>query len=230
MMAIRVIDLETTGIDATDHVVEIGSVDLLQDGSITRHQDFLVHPPCPIPAEARAVHHISDEDVAQAKSWDAVCSTFFDRGNCSDLVAFAAHNAAFDQQWLPPDLLGNLPLVCTYKAAVHIWPDAPRHTNQVLRYWLNLDMDRSLADRAHRAMPDAYVTAHLLREIVKHASIEDLIRWTNEPVLLPKVTFGKYRGQTWTTVPPDYLQWILRQQDMNEDVAHTARHYLAKLQ
>jgi Exonuclease len=100
MMAIRVIDLETTGIDATDHVVEVGSVDLLQDGSITRHQDFLVHPPCPIPAEARAVHHISDEDVAQAKSWDAVSSIFFDRGNCSDLVAFAAHNAAFDQQWL----------------------------------------------------------------------------------------------------------------------------------
>jgi exodeoxyribonuclease X len=173
------------------------------------------------------VHHISDEDVAKAKSWDAVCSTFFDRENFSDIVAFAAHNAAFDQQWLPPDLLGNLPLICTYKAALHIWPDAPRHTNQVLRYWLNLDMDRSLADRAHRAMPDAYVTAHLLREILKHATMEELIRWTNQPALLPKVTFGKYRGQTWTDVPPDYLQWILRQQDMNEDVVHTARHYLA---
>ena len=88
-------------------------------------------------------------------------------------------------------------------------------------------MDRSLADRTHRAMPDAYVTAHLLREILKHASIEELICWTNEPVLLPKVTFGKYRGQPWADVPPDYLQWILRQQDMNEDVAHTARHHLA---
>ena len=116
------------------------------------------------------------------------------------LLRFAAHNAAFDQQWLPPDLLGNLPLICTYKAAVHIWPEAPKHTNQVLRYWLDLDMDRSIADRAHRAMPDAYVTAHLLREILKHASIEDLIRWTNEPVLLPKVTFGKHRGQNWTDV------------------------------
>jgi hypothetical protein len=29
---------------------------------------------------------------------------FFDRENCLDLVAFAAHNAAFDQQWLPPDV------------------------------------------------------------------------------------------------------------------------------
>ena len=227
-MAIRIIDLETTGIDPTDHVVEVGSVDLLPDGTIARHQERLVKPPYPIPAEARAIHHISDEDVAEAQPWNTVCSTFFDCRNCSDLVAFAAHNAAFDQQWLPPDLLGNLPLICTYKAAVHIWPEAPRHTNQVLRYWLNLDMDRSIADRAHRAMPDAYVTAHLLHEILKHASIEDLIRWTNEPILLPKVTFGKYRGQNWTDVPPDYLQWILRQQGMNEDVIHTARHQLEK--
>ena len=96
----------------------------------------------------------------------------------------------------------------------------------MLRYWLGLDMDRSLADRAHRAMPDAYVTAHLLREILKHASIEDLIRWTNEPVLLPKVTFGKHRGQPWIDIPPDYLQWVLRQQGMNEDVLHTARYHL----
>ena len=199
-MTIRVIDLETTGISSTDYVVEVGSVDLLPDGSITKHQEFLVLPPCPIPAEARAVHHISDEDVARAKPWATVCSTFFDRGNCSGLVAFAAHNAAFDHQWLSPDLLGNLPLICTYKAAVHIWPDAPRHTNQVLRYWLNLDMDRSLADRAYRALPDAYVPAHLLREILKHASIDELIRWTNEPALLPRVPFGKHRGQNWTDV------------------------------
>ena len=40
-MAIRIIDLETTGIDSTDHVVEVGSVDLLSDGSIGRYQEYL---------------------------------------------------------------------------------------------------------------------------------------------------------------------------------------------
>jgi exodeoxyribonuclease X len=227
-MTIRVIDLETTGVDPTDYVVEIGSVDLLTDGSIGNHLGFLVKPPCPIPPEAQAVHHIVDQDVAQALSWSAVSENFFDQRRLGDLVGFAAHNARFDRQWLPADLLGNLPLICTYKAAVRIWPDAPRHTNQVLRYWLDLKLDRSIADRAHRAMPDAYVTAHLLRETLKHASIDDLIRWTNEPTLLPKVTFGKHRGQKWEDVPDDYLQWILRQQDMNEDVAHTARHHLSE--
>src|SRR5664279_2815343 len=98
-MAIRIIDLETTGIDPSAHVVEIGSVDLLPDGSIGRFQEHLIKPPCPIPAEARAVHHILDEDVAQAEPWETVCGIYFNRANCSDLVAFAAHNAAFDQQW-----------------------------------------------------------------------------------------------------------------------------------
>src|ERR1035437_4052470 len=100
-MTIRIIDLETTGIDSTDHVVEVGPVDLLPDGSIGRFQEYLIKPPCPLRAEARAVHHISDEDVSDAKPWNIICSTYFDRENCPDLIAFAAHNAAFDQQWLP---------------------------------------------------------------------------------------------------------------------------------
>ena len=41
-MAIRVIDLEITGVDSTDHVVEVGSVDLLPDGSIGKFQEHLV--------------------------------------------------------------------------------------------------------------------------------------------------------------------------------------------
>jgi DNA polymerase III epsilon subunit-like protein len=75
-MTIRIIDLETTGLDPTAHVVEVGSVDLLPDGSIGKYQEHLIKPPVPIPPEARAVHHISDEDVAQAKPWPSVCSTF----------------------------------------------------------------------------------------------------------------------------------------------------------
>ena len=146
-MTIRIVDLETTGLNSTDHVVEIGSVDLTPDGSIGRFQDHLVKPPCLIPAEARSIHHITDDDVGEAKPWNEVCRNVFDRANCSDIVAFAAHHAAFDAQWLRPELLGHLPLICTYKAAVRIWPGAPKHTNQVLRYWLGLDLDRSLTAR-----------------------------------------------------------------------------------
>jgi hypothetical protein len=37
--------------------------------------------------------------------------------------------------------------------------------------------------------PDAYVTAHLLREILKQTTMEKLIRWSNEPVLLARMPF-----------------------------------------
>jgi exodeoxyribonuclease X len=164
-MTIRIIDLETTGINATAHVVEVGSVDLLPDGIIARAQEHLVKPPCLIPAEAQAVHHITDEDVAHAKPWKVVADAFFNRSACSDLVAFAAHNAAFEKQWLTPALLHGIPLICTYKGAVRLWPQAPRHSNQVLRYWLQLDLDRSIADRTHRAMPYTKCSRRLLSMI-----------------------------------------------------------------
>jgi hypothetical protein len=38
--------------------------------------------------------------------------------------------------------------------------------------------------------------------------MEDLIRWSKEPTLLPKVTFGKYRGQNWNAVQGPRRFWL----------------------
>lgn len=59
-----VFDLETTGIRVgVDRIVEIGIVKVFPDGHT---EEFLrrVNPEMPIPAEASAVHHIYDADVA----------------------------------------------------------------------------------------------------------------------------------------------------------------------
>jgi hypothetical protein len=49
-------------------------------------------------------------------------------------------------------------------------------------------------------------------------------------VLLPgAIKFGKHRGTKWTDIPPDYLKWICRQEDMDADVRFTARHHLQAL-
>lgn len=79
---------------------------------------------------------------------------------------------------------------------------------------------------AHRAGPDAYVTAFLLLELLKRSTFDQLVKWSAEPALLPKCHFGKHRGQKWSEVPVDYLSWILRQADMDDDVKHTARHWM----
>ena len=119
--------------------------------------------------------------------------------------------------------MGGVPLICSYKAALRIWPHAPGHSNQVLRYWLKLPLEPERAFPAHRALPDAYVTAHLLRLQLNSASLDDLITWSQQPALLTNVTFGKHRGLQWTDVPDGYLDWIIASSGFDENVMYTAK-------
>src|SRR5436190_710636 len=74
---IRVIDIETTGIDpATDAIIEIASVDMVRSGGINNAMDTLVRPGKPIPPGASAVHHIVDEDVQNAPALAEVIDRF----------------------------------------------------------------------------------------------------------------------------------------------------------
>ena len=56
-------DLETTGTNIThDRIVEISLIKVMPDGTeIERTRR--INPEMPIPAEATAIHHITDEDV-----------------------------------------------------------------------------------------------------------------------------------------------------------------------
>jgi DNA polymerase III epsilon subunit-like protein len=66
-MVVRVIDIETTGMDpATDAIIEIASVDLVKGGGITNARSTYVAPGRPIPPLASAVHYITDEDLRDA--------------------------------------------------------------------------------------------------------------------------------------------------------------------
>ena len=150
---------------------------------------------------------------------------YLDTSGEAGVDVFASHNWRFDAQWLG-DRLGERPVICTYKCALRVWPEAPAHNNQALRYWLHPEgVDSTVANMAHRAMPDAYVTAFILRELLKVVRVEDLIAWTKEPVLLPRITFGRYRGRSWADVPKDYLVWIIERSDLDEDVKCTAAHH-----
>ena len=222
MRSIRVIDLETTGLHADDEVVEVGAIDLNCDaGEISIVGAQMVRPRKPIPPEASAVHHITDVDVAAAPSWEEIWPQIFNANG--DVIAFAAHNASFEHQWIAGNILGGVPLICSYKAALRIWPHAPGHSNQVLRYWLKLPLEPERAFPAHRALPDAYVTAHLLRLQLNSASLDDLITWSQQPALLTNVTFGKHRGLQWTDVPDGYLDWIIASGGFDENVMYTAK-------
>ena len=76
-MVVRVIDIETTGIDpASDAIIEIASVDLVRGGGVVNARSTYVAPGRPIPAVASAVHHLTDEDVRNAPPLAEVLSMF----------------------------------------------------------------------------------------------------------------------------------------------------------
>jgi len=181
-MRLRVIDLETSGSHpASSEVIEFGSVDLVLHESgwqIEPPHTQLFCPQAPLTPETQAVHHLMAEDF----STELPCATpetlsaLIQRAPAPTMLA--AHHIAFERHFLTDEMTGGLPWLCTLRAGQKLWPDAPRHTNQILRYWLRLDLDRHMASPAHRAGPDAYVTAHILQRQLALASPEELLRLT----------------------------------------------------
>ena len=233
-----VMDTETTGIDpAACKVVELAWVltDLTQ---VLAAGSTLVDPGCPIPPEASAVHHLVDADVAGAPSLDQAITEMIQRLREERLGAhaFAAHNAAFDSAFLP-SLKEGRPWICTYRLARRLMPDSPAFGNQYLRYALKLDVPEAKGLAAHRALADAYVTAALLRHLMRQvlegsgwpSEVDKFAAFLDQPMLLKTVGFGKHKGQPWSSVPRSYLTWMVGptgMTDLDVDTKHTAQFYL----
>ncbi len=222
---IRVIDLETTGSSPPAHgVCEIGwqDVSLGKSGRwelTDEHGAILVNPGRSIPPITQAVHHILDEQVADAPYWHDVARRVLDPW--PRRVALAAHRADFEQQFCTAPLTRGADWICTWKCAMRLWPDSPSFSNQMLRYWRKpegLVHERGLP--VHRAFPDAYVTAHHLRDMLNEASIAQLIEWSNLPGLLPRVRVGPDRGKEWNEIDDESLARFLH--DRDPDVRYTA--------
>lgn len=213
---VRVIDLETAGSGPQD-VCEVGFQDVVQqaDGSWAVSEErgaLLVNPGRPISPDTMAVHHILDEQVVDAPFWKEVARSVL----CPEggVLALAAHRAAFEQRFCTPALVGGASWVCTWKCALRLWPDLPRFSNQMLRYLRRpAGLVHELGLPAHRALPDAYVTAHHLRDMLNVVPLATLLGWSSEPGLLPRVPQGEHRGKAWRALPADALNAFLNDRD-----------------
>jgi exodeoxyribonuclease X len=237
MTVIRVVDLETTGLASTDQVCEVAYCDVVSQKTddqgnpiawtVVEGSSTFLSITGEMPPEVSAVHHIIAEDLVGAPLLGEIAPIIF-QSPTNRPFYLAAHNCKFERQFLTPEFTGNVRWICTYKAACRIWPDAPSHANQVLRYWRKPEgLVREKAGAAHRAFGDAYVTAYLLRDLLEFQTVEKLVEWSDEPVILTTVSFGKHQGKSWTEVPSDYLEWMLAQ-DFDEDRVHTAKYHLDK--
>ena len=106
-----VFDTETTGFDpeAGDKIIEIGCVELENHLPTGRHLQIYINPERDIPAEATAVHGITDEFVADKPVFSQVYSEFMDFVGDGKLIA---HNAEFDMRFINHELglVGHPPI------------------------------------------------------------------------------------------------------------------------
>lgn len=226
-MRIVVVDTETTGDTETDQVCEVAAVTLnvTQTGELVgvRTWSSLFRPTVPVRHEARAAHHITDEQLIGA----SLVTECLPLPIVGDIVA--AHLAEFDvrmlvQSGVPRTLLPER-VICTWRCSMHLWPQAPKHSNQTLRYYLGVEPLKKVKGPPHRALPDALVTASLLLAALREKTPEQLVELTTMPVMLHTVRFGKYRGQLWETLDDGYLHWILSK-DFDADAKFTAQHWI----
>jgi DNA polymerase-3 subunit epsilon len=94
---VALLDVETTGRDASvDRVVEVGIV-VGRHGDVVARYNWLINPGIPIPAEVTAVHHITDEMVADKPRFETIAVEIAQalRG-----CVPAAYNALFDRAFM----------------------------------------------------------------------------------------------------------------------------------
>jgi DNA polymerase-3 subunit epsilon len=116
-LPIALIDVETTGRDASmDRVVELG-IAISRGGIIVERKNWLVNPGRPIPAEASAVHKITDGDVKDAPRFEAVVHEVVEALlGCIP----AAYNAPFDRAFVHAEVAraGYMPVAGPHAPAM----------------------------------------------------------------------------------------------------------------
>jgi exodeoxyribonuclease X len=210
MPVIKVIDFETTSESPeTGVVIESGVWNYRVDGGDIWHEEDRLYYAESIPPENRAIHHISPEDLESRIGFDG--DSFATWLDMCGTDAIAAHNASFEVSWFT----ALHPVICTYKSALRVWPSLKSHSNGAVFYWLlqegKIQPDMSLTQPTHRAGPDAYVTAWILKALFDEGFTgRQMVAWTKEPALLPTCPIGEHRGKPWADVPTGFIEWMIR--------------------
>jgi len=162
-----VLDTETTGLDpASGHrVVEIGGIEIVNFLPTGRHFHRYINPERAMPEEARAIHGLSDEFLAQHPLFAHIVEELLEFVDGARLVI---HNAQFDMGFLNAELarlerasLAN-PVIDTVSMARRKFPGAPASLDALCK--------RFNIDNSQRALHGALLDAQLLAEVYMELS------------------------------------------------------------
>lgn len=158
-----IFDTETTGFDPKngDRMVEIGCIEMVNRVLTGRSFHAYFNPCRPMPAEAEAVHGLSDAFLADKPLFSALAQDMLDFIEDSPMVA---HNAGFDFNFINAELaLCNLPEVSRTRMVDTVALAKVRHPGAKLS--LDALCTRYGIDRSHRTKHGALLDAELLAQV-----------------------------------------------------------------
>lgn len=232
---IAFIDVETTGLNPyTDRIVELSILKITPDGG-EEYKSHRVNPGVPIPAEATAIHGITDEDIAEEPMFRRYAKGICEFLDGCDIAGFNV--ITFDLPFLEAELeragVGfsreDRQLVDSMVIYHQKEPREPGKSRNLKAAYLKY-CDKELED-AHGAEKDATASAEVLDAMVEehndlprdvsglcafcnevrkdYIDLEGRFIWVEGEATL---NFGKHGGQPLKEIAteyPDYLLWIL---------------------
>ena len=193
--------------------VEVHAGKLSLDKSQLFDQLYQVNQP--ISYAAMAVHHILESDLVDQPlytSFELPADTTYIIGHNVDYDMAAIARCGVETQ--------DIKAICTLALARKVWPQADAHNISALIYLISKGSDkaRELLTGAHRADADIILTANILMHIVHHLNIhniDDLYLASEQARIPTKINFGKHKGSLIQDLPHDYINWLLRQDDLD---------------
>ena len=221
-------DLETTGVNiAKDRIVEISILKAFPDGS-EKDKTWLVNPEMPIPAEATAVHGITNEKVADEPTFKEVSAEIYSWFKGSDLAGY--NSDRFDIPLLAEEMLrAEIDVDFKKHKTIDVQTIFHKMEQRTLTAAYKFYCEKNL-ENAHSASADTKATFEVLKAQIdyyedlendvdmlsqsttRHSSVDfaGYIRKNkeNEPIF----GFGKHKGKTVVEVlqrEPGYFGWLI---------------------
>lgn len=211
MIPAIILDSETTDLKdlepievAYAPILDLSDLDLLR---LDHHFHSYFKPSKPISLGAMAIHHIMDEDLVNAPDFSA-----FKFPKAEYMIG---HNVDFDWKAIgKPDVKR----ICTLHLSRKFYPELDSHSLSAMTYFLFRDTARGRLMNAHTAVVDVDLCGSLLRHMIKKLkcnSFDELYQESENARIPTIMPFGKHKGEMLDDVPPKYLDWVLKQDNVD---------------
>lgn len=213
-----ILDTETHNLNGLPIEIAYAPIDL-NKGKLTLDKtqifDQLYQVNEPISYASMAVHHILESDLIGQP-------VYTDFTLPENTVYIVGHNIDYDIKAIAKCGVNvdQIKPICTLALARSVWPDAEAHNISALIYQISQGSlkARELLKGAHRADADIILTANILMHIIAQIQVQDMesLYLASEAARIPqKLSFGKHKGVAIAELPTDYVQWLLKQSELD---------------